>query len=267
MFDWRLMLILAAVCIPGIGLAIPRSLQAMGKKLMQLRQEGKRIPSDTTIVVLQAAQSVILVFGISALGVFFSSRTGLGAPFFKAIAAGNGAWNALKSQLLPALGTGAAGAAVFLLLYYLLFRRIMDDKTVAAMEALRNRIGLAGRMLYGGVVEELLIRWGLMNLLIWVLALIFGGITTGVLWGGLLVAGLLFGAGHLPAYVQAGCCKTPALYATMFTLNLLGSVVFGWLFMRYGLLAAMIAHALFHLLWYPLDAVFGGSRKILPQPG
>jgi membrane protease YdiL (CAAX protease family) len=266
MFDWRLMLLLVAVCLPGIGLAIPRSLQVMEKKLAQLRSEGRKIPPDGVIVALQAAQSVLLVLGVSALGIFLSRSTGLGAPFFSALITGSGVGETLESQVLAALGAGAGGATVFLLLYYLVFRRILDDETVSSMEALRSRLGLAGRMLYGGIVEELLIRWGLMNLLVWLFARIFGEITTGVMWAALITSGLLFGAGHLPAYLQAGCRKTPAFYTSMFALNLWGSVIFGWLFMRYGLLAAMIAHAVFHLMWYPLDILVSSRTKAEARP-
>ncbi len=68
-----------------------------------------------------------------------------------------------------------------------------------------------------------------------------------------VVSGILFGLGHAPGYLAAGCRKTPALFATMISLNLWGSLIFGWLFWRYGLLVAMVAHSLFHLVWLPFD--------------
>jgi hypothetical protein len=265
MFDWRLMLLLTAVCIPGIVAAVPKTIQALERKLERLREsrrstEGRQLPSNTVIVILQIAQSVVLLLGVSALGIVLSPKTGLGAPFFEALTSGGGAVEALKMQVLPALGAGAAGAVLFLLLYYLVFRRIMDAESVAAMEGLRGRVGLAGRILYGGVVEEVITRWGVMNLVVWLLSLAFGAPTPAALWIGLFLTGLLFGAGHLPAYLQVGCRKTPAVFAAMFTLNLWGAVIFGWLYMRYGLAAAMIAHALFHLMWYPLDLAFARGR-------
>jgi hypothetical protein len=39
----------------------------------------------------------------------------------------------------------------------------------------------------------------------------------------------------------------------MISLNLWASLIFGWLFWQYGLLAAMLAHMLFHLVWWPFD--------------
>jgi hypothetical protein len=66
-------------------------------------------------------------------------------------------------------------------------------------------------------------------------------------------SGLLFGLGHAPGYLAAGCQKTPMFFALMISLNLWASLIFGWLFWQYGLLAAMTAHMLFHLIWLPFD--------------
>ena len=55
----------------------------------------------------------------------------------------------------------------FLTLYYGVFRRQLDAHTVQVTEALRARLGLAGRLLHGGIFEEILFRWGLMGLLVW----------------------------------------------------------------------------------------------------
>jgi hypothetical protein len=39
-------------------------------------------------------------------------------------------------------------------------------------------------------------------------------------------------------------------------LNLWATLICGWLFWQYGLLAAMIAHMLYHLVWLPFDLHF-----------
>jgi hypothetical protein len=67
------------------------------------------------------------------------------------------------------------------------------------------------------------------------------------------------------------------LLALMISLNLWASILFGWLFWRYGLLAAMLAHSIFHLLWVSLEMLHlrmaggkekdsGGERKIIQDP-
>ena len=43
------------------------------------------------------------------------------------------------------------------------------------------------------------------------------------------------------------------LVAAALFLNLWVSLLCGWLFWQVGLLSAMLAHMLFHLIWYPFD--------------
>ena len=45
-------------------------------------------------------------------------------------------------------------------------------------------------------------------------------------------------------------------FAAMLGLNLWASLIFGWLYWQYGLLAAMLGHMLFHLVWWPFDLRF-----------
>ena len=37
------------------------------------------------------------------------------------------------------------------------------------------------------------------------------------------------------------------------SLNMVVGLAFGWLFWQHGLLAAIVAHALLHAAWYPLE--------------
>jgi membrane protease YdiL (CAAX protease family) len=72
----------------------------------------------------------------------------------------------------------------------------------------------------------------------------------------IVVSGVLFGLGHLPSYRLAGCQVTPLFLGLMILLNLWATLICGWLFWQYGLLAAMIAHMLYHLVWLPFDLLF-----------
>ncbi|MBU7047121.1 MAG: CPBP family intramembrane metalloprotease [Theionarchaea archaeon] len=128
------------------------------------------------------------------------------------------------------------------------------------MESLRMNLGLSGRILYGGIVEEILTRWGLQSVLIWLTGIITGGITPGTIIVSIIITGILFGLGHLPSYLGAGCRKTPLFIAFKIILNLWASLIFGWLFWHYGLVSAMIAHMLFHVVWYPFDVRFSRQK-------
>lgn len=100
--------------------------------------------------------------------------------------------------------------------------------------------------LYGGLTEELLLRFGLVTALVW-LGWRAGwrdgdAPAAGTVWAAIVVAALAFGAAHLPATASA-FELTPAVVARALVLNGAAGVVFGWLYWRRGLLAAMVAHA------------------------
>ena len=57
----------------------------------------------------------------------------------------------------------------------------------------------------------------------------------------ILLAAIIFGLGHLP--ITASLTKiTPLIIARAVLLNGIGGVVFGWLYWKKGLEAAMVAH-------------------------
>lgn len=253
MFDWMLWLVLVLVCVPGVFIVAPGVLDRMVEAARKRLGTIPDMPPRPVVIALAVLQSLILIALAAAVGVWLAPKVGFSAPFFEVLVAGESLWPAIMPQLGPTLLVSILGSAAFLALYYLYFRPRLDPETLAVSEELRNGLGLAGRVLYGGIVEEVLTRWGLLTLLVWLGSLIVGQVTPALIWVAIVVAGVLFGLGHLPSYLGAGCRKTPIFVASSITLNLWASLIFGWLFWQYGLLAAMLAHALFHLIWYPFD--------------
>lgn len=114
-------------------------------------------------------------------------------------------------------------------------------------------------VLYGGLAEEVLARWGVMSLVmaavLWRRAGPAGAQPpAGAAWLGIGVAAALFAAGHLPALAQ-GIGLEPGIVARTLALNLAAGVVYGWLFWRRSLECAMLAHIVTHL-------VLGASRLL-----
>lgn len=253
MFNWSLFLILVAVCVPGILVAMPRLLTQMEGLIANQAAPQQKRPSRETLAAVAVAQYLVIAAVFAAIGTALAPRVGLEAPFFAALAAGEFSWAALQPQLLPALLVGGAGALVFVAAYYGFFRARLDAQTLHASERLRNELGMAARVLYGGVYEEVVARWGLMSLFVWLGALLVGAPTAVVVWTGIVIAGIIFGLLHLPNYVAAGSRLTASFVSYAIVLNLWASLVFGWLFWQYGLAAAMLAHMIFHIVWWPFD--------------
>ncbi|MFZ7091211.1 CPBP family intramembrane glutamic endopeptidase [Primorskyibacter sp. 2E233] len=106
---------------------------------------------------------------------------------------------------------------------------------------------------YGGITEELMLRYGLMTFLVWVGAKVWTTLPPGLYFGALLVSAVLFGAGHLPA-MAALIPLTPVVILRTVGLTALLGLVFGWLFWRRGLEHAMVAHIATHLAFWSISA-------------
>jgi hypothetical protein len=113
------------------------------------------------------------------------------------------------------------------------------------------------RFLYGGLTEEILLRWGLMSSLAWVGWRAAGGVSRpgpDVMWPAIVLTALVFGIGHLPALAGLGPLTFPTVIRTVL-LNAIGGVVYGWFFWRWHLEAAMLAHAGTHVAFIGLSVL------------
>jgi hypothetical protein len=105
----------------------------------------------------------------------------------------------------------------------------------------------AARLLYGGITEELLLRYGFMTLVVWIVFKISNQLTNATYFIGILLSSLFFALGHLP--VVYGSVEHPSamLIAYIITGNASAGLLFGWLYWKKGLEAAMIAHMFAHI--------------------
>ena len=104
---------------------------------------------------------------------------------------------------------------------------------------------------YGAVVEEVMMRLFVMSLLAFIFHKIFGkskekpSVAIFVLAN--ILSSLLFAAGHLPAtFLLLG--DSPMIIARCFLLNGGVGLLFGWLYRKYGLRYAMLAHGGCHII-------------------
>ena len=253
MFNWTLSTCLVLVCIPGMLITGRGLLKTLCKLAADKLPPGRELPPMPVLLLASIVQSLILIAVSAAIGTTVAYRVDLHAPFFEALAIGESLWSTVEPQILPSLAVGTGGALVFVAAYYLFSRPRLDEQTVSSMEELRNSIGIWGRVLYGGIAEEVITRWGLMSLLVWLGTSLAGSPNPAVVWAAIVISGLLFGLGHLSSYLASGCKKTPLFIGAMISFNLWASLIFGRLFWQVGLLAAMVAHMVFHLVWLPFD--------------
>lgn len=201
------------------------------------------------LAVLMLIQPLLLLLAATALGAGLAHRVGLHALLTSEATPTR---LALLRRCVPlAAGLGLLFAVVTVLLDQAMQPWLSPQwKAAAAESASLPWSALLGGVLYGGITEEILLRWGLMSLFAWAGWRLFGRgnalPSPAAMWGAIALAALLFGLGHLPAAAAVAPLDAPLVVRTVL-LNALGGMVFGWLFWRCHLEAAMLAHASTHV--------------------
>lgn len=107
-------------------------------------------------------------------------------------------------------------------------------------------------VLYGGVIEEVLMRLFLMSALSLIAWKLFykerESVPTGVFIAANVIAALLFAAGHLPSTALMFGGLTPLFILRCFIFNGAFGLLFGHLYRKFGIQYAMLAHILLHLV-------------------
>jgi hypothetical protein len=222
----------------------------LGQNAGQFRQmPGAPDLSDAGLVILLLVQPTILLLIAVALGVALAEKAGLASLVLRRLrgmeaAPASGRWG--STLLLAAVLASVVAAAD------LLFR----DAFPAAFRGVPrlDEVTLAGRLvglLYGGIAEELVMRFGLMTLLLWLgLRLTGGRGRLPLTWTAILIAALAFAAGHLGALAGSAGSHQDVLIVRTLALNGALGLLFGWLYARRNLEHAMLAHAASHVVFW-----------------
>jgi len=148
---------------------------------------------------------------------------------------------------------GGILSGILLSVVGLIFNPILPAEFKELGESLQPT--LAARFLYGGLTEEILMRFGLMTFLVWLCSKIFGGTKPIVYWIGILIAAIVFALGHFPIAYQAVENPTTGLLTYILIGNSIGGIIFGWLYWKKGLESAFIAHIITHVAMVLIEPV------------
>ena len=210
--------------------------------------QGRTLPmSFGTVQVISAAQSLVLLAIAAAVGSGLAHKVALDAPLLSAITTPKSMVTPVSKLLIPGIVGGLAGGLLLL---------VASRFTPSALVPLLDKYSfpLVTRVLYGGITEEVLVRWGLMTLIVWVLWRFFqGGIgspSTLVVVSSIALSAVLFGVGHLPA--ARAILGVLSTQVTLFVIvgNWIFGLMAGYLYWQYGLEAAIVAHIVAHVVAY-----------------
>lgn len=231
-----------------------------------LRSQWTMLPQPRPPFGVMVAVSVIppvLLLGLTtALGAALAHRVNL-----RSLLAEGRSLRIVIATLPIALATGAGLGLGFSLLDWQVFQPQMPEFFAAANQ-LQPRtwsVTLLG-LLYGGITEEIMLRWGGVSLLVWLGWRCYqkrrAEPSKQVFWSAIALAALAFAIAHLPA-AAAIAPLSPLLVLRVLFLNGAAGLVFGWLFWRHNLETAMVAHASVHIVITLVSAFASVSLKNL----
>ncbi len=196
------------------------------------------------IRLLVLINPLFLLIVAIAIGLLLFDKVTLQIPLFTGLIRGEKNLPT-KSVLVFGLAGGIL-AGVMIVLLEMLFRPQLPDEFIQLGENMKP--SLAARFLYGGFTEEILMRFGLMTLFVWLASKVFRGLNSPAYWIGIILSTLLFAVGHFPAVISAVDSPSTLLLAYIIIGNSVGGVIFGWLYWKKGLESAFVAHIFAHVV-------------------
>lgn len=191
---------------------------------------------------------------LAASGLMLGQKIGLGAPLVTDLL--NRTPGSRKKLLLDAKLAIPLGLVLGISL--LLLRFVVLPYLPPELPSLGHR-GIIGGLLVSigaAVGEEVWLRLGIMTILAWIFARLLGrqDVSAVVGWSAVAVSSLAFAAMHLPQLASYGAANSVGIAATMMGNTLVG-VLYGFLYWRRSLIAAMLAHFAVDLALHVLPAL------------
>ncbi|MEF3305067.1 CPBP family intramembrane glutamic endopeptidase [Paenibacillus sp. GYB003] len=239
----------------AVAAMTPYQLQA---GMLQSVSNASGVPV-AALIAATAAQTAVFCLIASWIGLTLASRVGLGAPSLTAWLYRGGRTKLSGGWLAAAAIGSLIGTAIVVLLEVAVFQpRLGGIAAAPRVDAWKAAL----LMFYGGIVEEVLIRLGLMTFVVWLLSIPHRRrqrpIPPAVYGTAIVLAAVLFGLGHLPATLQLFGELNGLLVMRAIALNGLLGVFFGYLYWRkgleYAIFAHMIADVLLHVVLPALTA-------------
>lgn len=210
--------------------------------------DGASLPVPIrTLQIVTAMETLVLLLAAASVGDVLGRRVSLRAPLLEEAIGRDEVKRRLKPMLGPAVIGGILGATIIVVSFTLAPQPLLEIQ-------LKRTVPLLVRVLYGGITEEVLVRWGLMSLIAWIGYRVMrkeqGCASAPIVPIAIGISSVAFGLAHLPS-IAAQVPKMSMIIAAYITIaNSLFGFVAGFLFWRYGLETAIMAHMLAHALAY-----------------
>lgn len=200
--------------------------------------------STLQLSLISALQiGVIYGFCLGTAGYLQAKRTGLNKGIFFEKAALN------KKGVLASVGLAFSVVAIMMIFEKLIFIPAIPLLS-ASYSAAVTPLSIASAVLYGGLLEEIMLRLFFMTMICSILSRFkkeYGQLSTWIYYTAIILSSLVFAAGHLPA-TNATFGLSGIIVFRCMLLNSIAGLACGYLYYKYALEYAMLCHISFHLI-------------------
>ncbi len=225
------------VALVGIYFTVAETFKQLTPEYMDM--VIKQLGSKETAITISVIQSALITVFCSFVGYLFSVKTRLMKPF-----------RIEKKALLITLILGAVGGTVIAGDAFT-FAKVIPEVALS-YESPITPVTFLYSVLYGGIVEEILLRLFFMSAAALIIKALFfrkdDTYSPKIYIAANIISAIIFAAGHLPATVSFFGTLTPLIVFRCFLLNGFGGLIFGYLYRKYGIGYSMFAHGLFHIV-------------------
>lgn len=233
------------IAIIAYVISVPYMMAVSKPTVDQLNEVGAQI-TTTQLVLGSGINLVIMALVFSFIGITLSSKVGLKWDWIQSLfeKSVRPKWDRTYVSFSVLWGI-LATLLIYILTAFVFAPHIPQLAEVNQDVHIPWWAGLT-TIFQGGISEELMMRFGLMTLLVWILSKIFmrkkDAISPWIYWVAIVGAAILFGAGHLPTAQAVYGGLTPLLILYILLGNGLAGIGFGFLYWKKGLEYAIVSH-------------------------
>ena len=190
------------------------------------------------------------------IGLWLSARANLGAPILAGLISGKSISDLIRRKVVITSILIGVVVSVILLVLLDIQQSVLpiDPPKFNHPSAFPSFLA----SISAGITEEIIFRLGIMSLFVSIMQYFVKRKTPSnkIIWIGNITTGIIFGLIHLPMsnnYYEL----TSIVIGTTVIGNIITGTTFGWIFWRYGLLMAMLAHICFDIVFHVIASPFG----------
>lgn len=234
--DFKVSLIFSLIGLIASILAAMYQISMLTEVIKQ--QVISQLGSIGALVPVAAVQGVLITFISTFIGLKLARKVNLKLNF-----------KFDKKALLLAILIGFTTALIITVADRFIFAKNLPSKITTYVFSTTY---LISGILYGGVIEEILLRLFIMSLFVLILWKLFAktqayaNIPNWIYITAIILSTTLFAAGHIPLTIQSIGLSAPILIRCL-VLNGIGGIGFGYLYWKNGLAYSMYAHAATHI--------------------